>query len=538
MKSLNEAELKPASYQLMPLAKLLANKLSGILIADGVGVGKTISAGYILTYARSKFAKPALVVCSPTLISKWIFELKSKFHTTALPVRSAEDLDTARDESAHRSPASKQPVYVMSNALLMSVAQEDYPLTSAAVFDEIHTYRNPKTKWQKGCLELARCAAIRVGLSATPINNRLEDLVSELNILLPDYDLNVINGVVSDLWHSRTDVLTAALVTRFLKNRLGIHFAARIVQDVLISYPDSYLREATKAINEKTATRTVLEQMTYYRLAASSPWAFWSSIGMKELRERWEDPKIRVLAQIISEETTKVRHWLIFCEFKETVEFLSQKLTHPYLYTMTGDTPMFDRESVVESFRRAPEGLLIVTSVGSEGLDFQFCGGLINYDLHWNPMKLEQRAGRIDRVGQERKSIHLVNIHVAESIDERILSVLRRKLELISDSVFQPGTLLSDQHVSHAQLALYNEATANTELERGSSLLETFRLNHKIETQDYAALQSVETTLCDPSTLESAAQEITANSIVNSDEWLRYVSDSSDSIHRLLEDYS
>jgi superfamily II DNA or RNA helicase len=542
MKSLSKADLRPAAYQLIPLAKLLANNLSGLLIADGVGVGKTISAGYIITYARPKLRKPAFVVCSPTLISKWIFELKSKFHITALPVRSVEDLETAKNESAFRSTASKQPVYVMSNTLLTSVSREDYPPTSAAIFDEVHTYRNPTTKWHKGCLELAQTAAIRIGLSATPINNRLEDLVSEINILIPNYDLSVINGVVTDLWHSNRELLTGGLVTRFLKDRLGIHFAKRIVQDIQVSYPISYVREATRAINERTAGTTLLEQITYYRLAASSPWAFWSSLGMKKLRERWEDPKLAALAKIIAETDGEVSHWLIFCEFKETVEFLSQKPVHPYIYTMTGDTPMFDRESIVDSFRRAPKALLIVTSVGSEGLDFQFCGGLVNYDLHWNPMKLEQRAGRIDRVGQERKTIYLVNIHVTHSIDERVLSVLRRKLELISNSVFAPSPLLSDSETHRGgpdqEVVLYSDESVTSEVEVGSDLVETFKFNGQMETQDYSALLLVETSLCDPSILENTAERITASSIVSSEEWLKYVSDGSSSILNLLKDYS
>ena len=529
--------IRPAPYQLVPLAKLLANGLDGLLIGDGVGAGKTISAGYVLTYARSKLAKPAFVVCSPTLIFKWIFELKSKFNTSALPVRSMDDLDTAKDESSHRSHDAKQPVYVMSNSLLSKARQTDYPTVSAAIFDEVHTYRNPQTEWQRGCLELARSADIRVGLSATPINNQMQDLVSEFCVLLPKYDLETIEAVVNDLWSSNRDALSGALVTRFLKDRLGIHFARRVVESILVSYPEPYLREATSAILRQTSGRTLLEKITYYRLAASSPWAFWTSIGRKDLRDQWIDPKLDALDKIINDRTSTVTHWLVFCEFTETVEFLSRKLTHPYLFTMTGETPMFDRESIVESFRKAPEGLLIVTSVGSEGLDFQFCGGIVNYDLHWNPMKLEQRAGRIDRVGQERKSIRIVNIHVANSVDDLVLSVIRRKLELISNSVFAPNPILSD-HVHAPDARMYSEEVVAHELDAGSSLVETFKLNNSIETQDYAALPSVDTAFCDPTKLESAAPQIDASTIVRSEDWRKYVVEGSLTIIDLLKEYA
>ena len=90
--------LRPASYQLVPLLKLLHNKLNVILISDGVGVGKTISAGYILLFLISKYHQPGLVVCPPSLLIKWKEEIESKFGMRTFTVTGKEEFVTMEDE--------------------------------------------------------------------------------------------------------------------------------------------------------------------------------------------------------------------------------------------------------------------------------------------------------------------------------------------------------------------------------------------------------------------------------------------------------
>ena len=527
--------LKPASYQLIPLAKLLGNSLAGIMIADGVGAGKTISASYVMEYAKARFNRPGIVVCSPTMIPKWLFELHSKFNATATPIRSMEDLETARDESTHRGADRKQPIYVMSNALLFKATRENYPGLSAAVFDEIHTYRNPETQWFKGCMELANASEVRIGLSATPINNTLEDLASEISILLAKYDKDTVSATVKDLWNSDRDALTGGLITRFTKDKLGLHFAERRISSVTVSYPQSYVRDVVSAISKKTNNGTMLEQITYYRIAASGPWAFWSSMGDKHKRNQ-PDPKAEALDRVLLDKT--VTHWLVFCEFAETVEFLSHRIEGSPTFVLTGDTPMFDRQPLIESFRNSSRAVLLMTSVGSEGLDLQFCGGLVNYDLHWNPMKLEQRIGRIDRVGQERKSIRIVNLHVLNSIDERVLSVIRRKLLMTSNSLFATESIISQNDPRLSGPTMYSEGALAHELEAGSSLVETLKLNDDVDTRDYDALRYVDTSLCDPAKLSNESKTIEPASLVRNDGWNRRISKDSNSVLKLLNYYS
>ena len=107
--------LRPAPYQLVALSKLLRGQTGGLLIADGVGVGKTISAGYIADWALTRIGGNVLIVCPPGLIEKWRLEMRQKFGIQANPIRSQEELVTARAESRQ---ASRGFVYLLPSSRL------------------------------------------------------------------------------------------------------------------------------------------------------------------------------------------------------------------------------------------------------------------------------------------------------------------------------------------------------------------------------------------------------------------------------------
>jgi len=498
MKSKNEA-IRPASYQLVPLTKLLTNELNAVLICDGVGVGKTISAAYAILYLLAKWGKPCAVVCPPTLLAKWMFELKSKFRLEALPVRSQEDLETAKEESKHRGQNTN--VYVIANSILLGAESDDYPGFSLVVFDEIHNYRNNQTKAYQGAMKVARTVDWRIGLTATPINNSLNDLASELSLLIPNYEWETVQAATEDLWRTNRPRLTNALVTRFLKDKLGIHFAERKVVWKEVVYPPGYAAKVREIVRASHTSHSAFDAITYYRLAASSPVAFAKAFGIKQPLISF-DPKIEVLKQILGDRT--IQQWLVFCEFRETVEYISNTVSEREILTMTGESPMFERESILETFSNTPNSALVMTSVGSEGLDMQFSQGIINYDLHWNPMKLEQRIGRIDRVGQKKEWIQIVNILVQGSIDERVLNVINKKLETISGSVFAADGIL--QSTTTPDQALYDSTVLSGELSESERLARTFDQNNPITNKDYECLHTVKSAYCQPELMQTATQ--------------------------------
>jgi len=500
MKFANEL-IRPAPYQLVPLTKLLTNGLQSVLICDGVGVGKTISAAYAILYLLTKSGKPCAVVCPPTLLPKWLIELKSKFGLVALPVRSKEDLMTAKEET--QSTMGSPNVYVISNSLLIGTDSDEYPELSLIVFDEVHNYRNNETQMHRGALGLAGTAQWRIGLTATPINNSLDDLAAELNLLMPGYSWESMQATTEDLWRSDRERLTNAVVTRFLKEGLGIHFAARRVTWERVAYPEGYaarVRALVRSIQD--SPQSSFDTITYFRLAASSPRAFAKAMGLRDELVA-HDPKLEALRCLLSDPT--IDHWLIFCEFKETVDYLSEMITERQTLAMTGETSMFERESTLDAFSKTPNSALIMTSVGSEGLDMQFSQGIVNYDLHWNPMKLEQRIGRIDRVGQKKNWIRIVNILVKGSIDERVLNVISRKLASISTSVFAIDGIIESVSVPEQQL--YDSMALSEELSESEGLVKVLDQNDPITNRDYDVLEFIESAYCQPSIMRAAAGE-------------------------------
>ena len=129
------SQLKPASYQLVPLLKLLHNNLNSILISDGVGVGKTISAGYILLYLVSKLKQSGLVVCPPSLLIKWKEELESKFGLRAFITASDEELTTMQIELSVKIKNKIPTIYIIPSSMLTKLRLSDQTKISVIVFD-------------------------------------------------------------------------------------------------------------------------------------------------------------------------------------------------------------------------------------------------------------------------------------------------------------------------------------------------------------------------------------------------------------------
>ena len=128
---------------------------------------------------------------------------------------------------------------------------------------------------------------------------------------------------------------------------------------------------------------------------------------------------------------------IIFTQFRETQEMLKEILEESDwgVHTFHGQLKPLQKDQSIESFRLAtgPQ-ILISTEAGGEGRNLQFCHFLVNYDLPWNPMKVEQRIGRIDRIGQT-KPVVVFNLYVEETIEERVLDVLEHRIHLFTEAI-------------------------------------------------------------------------------------------------------
>src|SRR4029077_9653897 len=93
------------------------------------------------------------------------------------------------------------------------------------------------------------------------------------------------------------------------------------------------------------------------------------------------------------------------------------------------------REEAKRQFRNGDADVLLCTDAAAEGLNFQFCGSLINYDMPWNPMRVEQRIGRIDRLVQRYPEIRIVNLHYADTVEADVYAALRQRIGLFENVV-------------------------------------------------------------------------------------------------------
>jgi hypothetical protein len=126
---------------------------------------------------------------------------------------------------------------------------------------------------------------------------------------------------------------------------------------------------------------------------------------------------------------------LVFTQFLETQRYLAETLRSKG-YTVeifNGTMPVAEKDAAVERFRENAQ-VLISTEAGGEGRNFQFCHVMFNYDLPWNPMRIEQRIGRLDRIGQQR-AIHIYNFAAVGTIEERILDVLQHRIKLFEETI-------------------------------------------------------------------------------------------------------
>ena len=154
------------------------------------------------------------------------------------------------------------------------------------------------------------------------------------------------------------------------------------------------------------------------------------------------DTKARELRTVIDElRASGYNQVMVFTQFTDTMDFLRDQLrAAPGLKMMCysgrgGDIPIGDseweqipRDQAKRKFKNGDADVLLCTDAAAEGLNFQFCGALINYDLPWNPMRVEQRIGRIDRVGQKYPKIRIVNLQYDDTIETAVYRVLQERI--------------------------------------------------------------------------------------------------------------
>lgn len=546
------------AYQFKPLVKLLNAESRGLLIADEVGLGKTIEAGLIWTELVARFdARRLLVVAPKSLQLKWKRELQSKFSITAKLADASELLETF--EEAERSdrpfavvtslsglrPPKGWEAEELTNArarlarYLRDNANEE-SLLDLVIFDEAHHLRNPESQQHKGARLICGVSDYRALLSATPINLKNADLRVLLTFLDPDLfekewvfdqlreDSRPIvraRNLALDSSVSFTEVIRAVkelprseLAQR--DRRAGIlssqslsvakkrqpafraELAARLEQMSLLGgfinrtrrrdvvdrkvkrrasvqrwamseYERRFYDEASDVIRnyawELDVSDRFLLSMPQRLMASSLPaaarhWIARNAVIQEDGGDERKQPSplVALLGEVCRDPTlvkrleakdTKFEHLaaliehcsvefpdeklIVFSTFRRTIDYLDERLARLGVETfaMHGSSET-DRDEIVDQFRDAGGACVLLSSeIGAEGIDLQFARIVINYDLPWNPMRVEQRIGRVDRIGQKSDAIAVFSLISEDTIEERIYDRLYDRLNLIEESL-------------------------------------------------------------------------------------------------------
>jgi superfamily II DNA or RNA helicase len=526
-------------YQFKPVLRLLHTGATRILIADEVGLGKTIEAGLIWTEFEARHAADRVLVIAPSsLVGKWQEEMAERFDFVLTELTTPGLNKFLEQHREGRLP--KRFAYVTSLERLrgwdgLEELAEVPPQLDLIVVDEAHSMRNPGTKSHTLGEQLNDWADARVFLTATPVNLGNHDLASMLELLAPeDFDdphvlelrlqpnavLHRLEGMLLDRTVSGADrlsvlddlktmtfgaalmsrpgfpalqeiiardVLTpvdvvevrrhlsdlnalSSVITRTRKAEVDEHKALREPRMVQVEWSDAerhfYDEYVTWCVRRAEKVGMPLHfamQMPLRLASACLPAARDAVLGSAdEWSPRDEDDrdattpastvpphddllaaaenlpdgldsKFDLLLPVVRELVGQQKQTLLFTFSRPTLAYLRSRLSqHARVAVLHGGVAREERRRVMTAFRRGDFDILLANRVASEGLDFEFCSTVINYDLPWNPMEVEQRIGRIDRIGQREQKILVVNFYNEDTIDEKILT---RVLERIG--VFQ-----------------------------------------------------------------------------------------------------
>jgi len=208
------------------------------------------------------------------------------------------------------------------------------------------------------------------------------------------------------------------------------------------------------------------------------------SIDINALRKN--DTKLKRLLKVAGEFLSKNpgEKIVVFTTFRATARYLVERLNESgFAAELIWGGQAETKQSVINRFRESKTlRFLISTEVAAEGVDLQFCRVLVNYDLPWNPTRIEQRIGRIDRLGQKSDLIHIWNLYFKETIDDRIVTRLLSRLRVFEEALGESEAIVGET-VRKLESALLNRPlTAEEEersIENAAMALENLRIQRE-----------------------------------------------------------
>lgn len=484
----------PLPHQL-EVAQTVVEKLNGkAILADEVGLGKTIEAGLILKeYMIRGLVKKVLILVPASLVSQWVRELNEKFYIPAVEQKKSYvweqcDVVVSSLDTAKRSP-HKEIIHGL-----------DYDMV---IIDEAHKLKNNKTKNYEFVQNLKKKFCLL--LTATPIQNRIEEIFNLVSLLKPGHLGN--EQLFHDMFKKkgrniRDDEHLRELVNKvMIRNRridTGIEWSKRHVETIWIQFSkaEQALYDAISQIRSSFSIPTSsFSILTLQREACSSREAVYITLK-KMLDKKDEAPQlpekiIRNLMAYIDQVTKNSKaektveliqnindKVIIFTEYRATQLYLQWFLKQHGITSVPfrGGFKRGKKDWMKDLFKNRAQ-VLIATEAGGEGINLQFCNHIINYDLPWNPMRLEQRIGRIHRLGQER-DVFIYNMATKNTVEEHILKLLYEKINLFERVIGELDSILAKldlrnihEHIEDIMIQSSSEGEMKIKMENLAAIL-------------------------------------------------------------------
>jgi SNF2 family DNA or RNA helicase len=441
-------------HQILAAEKMIDEFGCNGLLADEVGLGKTVEAGIIIKeLITTGVTKNTLILTPPSLVNQWQDELLSKFNLDFV----------AQKEDSRFTDCASHNFLIMSHSSAISEKNKmllNKRIWDIVIVDEAHSMKNSETHKHKMVKSLFKKRLIL--LSATPIQNNLQELYNIVELLRPTllgtwqefrkkFTVDGDTRRLNPRYRSILQEIISDLVIRNTRKQVSryIDFTDRIphnhilppkeFEKILYDSITEKLRELyesnfsemiimmyQKYISSSTAsTKKALYQMKKTELISNDEYDTLLDIANKIII----DSKMQNVLDLVKTDNSK---FLIFCEYHATQNYIVQVLnTHGFSTTIfNGD---MNSEEKTESKKRFQDKIqvMVSTGAGGEGQNFQFCHNIINYDLPWNPMKVEQRIGRVHRIGQTHDVV-IHNYVIEGTIEAFILELLYTKIELFT----------------------------------------------------------------------------------------------------------
>ena len=509
----------PLPHQLHVLNRAMATNNIRYILADEVGLGKTIEAGMIIKELKSRgLVQRVLVVCPTGLVTQWASEMQEKFHEkfhiilpsdydTIRRLTDTEDvygqydqvispMDSIKPIEKHAG-WSEERVEKYNEERIFSIINSGWDLI---IIDEAHRVSGSSgevARYKLGYL-LSQASPYLLLLSATPHNGKTEPFLRLVRLLdeeaFPnaksivkeqvapylirtekreaiDNNRNIlfknrITHLIELTWDERHSFQRELyeLVSHYVsktydkarrnrKKNMCLIFLLIIMQRRVTSSTAAVRQSLERRLDVLKSQNTGLGSLTEADLAELdieddvSEALEAISLNMSEEIEELEhiisvakqaefqhtDVKVEKLVDIIDEILSEDREQkiIIFTEFVGTQKYLENLLNHRgfSVSVLNGSMSIDERNEALKEFK-TKTNIFISTDAGGEGLNLQFSNIIINYDLPWNPMKIEQRCGRADRIGQQR-DVHIYNFIVSDTVENRVREVLEEKLSVI-----------------------------------------------------------------------------------------------------------